>query len=67
METFSPPPLGAKNHSTAIVYSSIKVYYPAHLVKDAYSCLSSGDCYNVDLIKKRILNNNYESTLKQDG
>lgn len=43
---------GAKIHPTAIVYSSAKVYYPAHLVMDAYSCLASEvDCYNVVLIK----------------
>lgn len=42
---------GAKIHPTAIVYSSAKVYYPANLVMDAYSCLASNvDCYNVDLI-----------------
>lgn len=42
---------GAKIHDTAIVYSSAKVYYPANLVMDAYSCLASNvDCYNVDLI-----------------
>lgn len=42
---------GAKIHRTAIVYSSAKVYYPANLVMDAYSCLASEvDCYNVALI-----------------
>lgn len=42
---------GAKIHPTAIIYSSAKVYYPANLVMDAYSCLASNvDCYNVDLI-----------------
>lgn len=42
---------GAKIHPTAIIYSSAKVYYPANLVMDAYSCLASEvDCYNVDLI-----------------
>ena len=29
---------GAKVHSTAVVYSSAKVYYPANLEMDAYSC-----------------------------
>ena len=39
---------GAKIASTAIVYSSAKVYYPANLVMDDYSCLASDvDCYNV--------------------
>ena len=39
---------GAKVASTAVVYSSAKVYYPAHLVMDDYACLASDvDCYNV--------------------
>lgn len=39
---------GAKVAPTAIVYSSTKVYYPANLVMDGYSCLASDvDCYNV--------------------
>ncbi len=39
---------GAKIASTAIVYSSAKVYYPANLTMDDYACLSSDvDCYNV--------------------
>ena len=43
---------GAKIDSTAVVYSSAKIYYPANLVMERYSCLASGvDCYNVDLIK----------------
>ncbi len=43
---------GAKIHSTAVVYSSAKVYYPANLEMDAYSCLASDvDCYNVAPIK----------------
>jgi putative colanic acid biosynthesis acetyltransferase WcaF len=42
---------GAKIASTAVVYSSAKVYYPANLVMEAYSCLASDvDCYNVALI-----------------
>ncbi|WP_242385869.1 LbetaH domain-containing protein [Phocaeicola sartorii] len=43
---------GAKIHPTAVVYSSAKVYYPANLLMEAYSCLASDvDCYNVALIK----------------
>lgn len=39
---------GAKIHSTANIYSSAKIYYPANLEMDAYSCLASDvDCYNV--------------------
>lgn len=39
---------GAQIASTAIVYSSAKVYYPANLTMEAYSCLASDvDCYNV--------------------
>lgn len=39
---------GAKVASTAIVYSSAKVYYPANLTMDDYACLASDvDCYNV--------------------
>lgn len=42
---------GAKIHSTANIYSSAKVYYPANLVMEEYSCLASDvDCYNVDLV-----------------
>lgn len=42
---------GAKIHSTAVVYSSAKIYFPRNLIMDAYSCLASDvDCYNVDLI-----------------
>lgn len=43
---------GARIAPTAVVYSSAKVYYPANLVMEAYSCLASEvDCYNVALIK----------------
>lgn len=43
---------GAKIDSTAVVYSSAKVYYPANLVMERYSCLASDvDCYNVATIK----------------
>lgn len=39
---------GAKIAPTAVVYSSAKVYYPANLTLEAYSCLASDvDCYNV--------------------
>lgn len=42
---------GARIHSTAVVYSSTKIYYPANLEMHAHSCLSSGvDCYNVDRV-----------------
>ena len=42
---------GAKIHPTAVVYSSAKVYYPANLIMDAYSCLASDvNCYNVDIV-----------------
>ncbi|WP_417009039.1 putative colanic acid biosynthesis acetyltransferase [Bacteroides congonensis] len=38
----------AKIDSTAVVYSSAKVYYPKNLVMGRYSCLASNvDCYNV--------------------
>lgn len=43
---------GAKIHPTAIVYSSAKVYYPANLEMEEYSCLASDvDCYNVALLR----------------
>jgi len=39
---------GAKIDSTAKVYSSVKIYYPANLTMEAYSCLAPGvNCYNV--------------------
>lgn len=39
---------GAKIASTAVVYSSAKVYFPANLVMGEYSCLASDvNCYNV--------------------
>ena len=39
---------GAKVDGTAVVYSSARVYYPAHLTMGKYSCLASDvDCYNV--------------------
>lgn len=43
---------GAKIDSTAVVYSSAKVYYPANLIMERYACLASDvDCYNVDIIR----------------
>lgn len=43
---------GAQIAPTAVVYSSAKVYYPANLVMEAYSCLASEvDCYNVAPIR----------------
>lgn len=42
---------GAKIAPTAVVYSSAKVYYPANLVMEPYSCLAADvNCYNVDKI-----------------
>lgn len=39
---------GAKIASTAVVYSSTRIYYPANLTMEPHSCLASGvDCYNV--------------------
>lgn len=39
---------GAKIHSTANIYSSARIYYPANLTMEEYSCLASEvDCYNV--------------------
>lgn len=39
---------GAKIDSTAVVYSSARIYYPANLIMEAYSCIASDvDCYNV--------------------
>lgn len=39
---------GAKIHPTANIYSSAKIYYPANLTMEEYSCLTSEvDCYNV--------------------
>ena len=43
---------GAKIAKNAVIYSSAKVYYPANLIMEEYSCLASNvDCYNVDVIK----------------
>ena len=39
---------GAKVHPTAQVDSSARIYYPANLTMEAYSCLADGvECYNV--------------------
>lgn len=43
---------GAKIHSKAVVYSSVRIYMPWNLEMAEYSCLSPEvDCYNVDKIK----------------
>ena len=43
---------GAKIHRTAHVYSTAKIYYPANLMMEEYSCMSSDvECYNVDFVK----------------
>lgn len=43
---------GAKVHSKAVVYSSVRIYIPWNLEMDEYSCLAPEvDCYNVAKIK----------------
>ena len=43
---------GAKLHSKAHIYSSVKIWAPWNLEMEAYSCLAPYvDCYNTDLIK----------------
>lgn len=43
---------GARIEKGAVVYSTAKVYYPANLIMEEYSCLASNvDCYNVDVVK----------------
>lgn len=43
---------GAKITKGAVVYSTAKIYYPANLIMEEYSCLASNvDCYNVDVIR----------------
>ena len=43
---------GAKIDKTAVVYSSVKIYYPSNLIMEKYSCLASEvNCYNVALIR----------------
>lgn len=42
---------GAKVHSTAVVYSSVKIYQPWNLEMHEYACLAPEvDCYNVGKI-----------------
>lgn len=39
---------GAHIDSTAVIYSTAKIFYPANLMMEKYSCLASNvDCYNV--------------------
>lgn len=39
---------GAKIADTAVVYSSVSIYWPANLIMGEYSCLADGvNCYNV--------------------
>lgn len=43
---------GAKIASSAVIHSSVKIFYPKNLVMDEYSCLASDvNCYNVAPIK----------------
>jgi putative colanic acid biosynthesis acetyltransferase WcaF len=43
---------GAKIHSKAVVYSSVRIYMPWNLEMDEYSCLAPEvDCYNAAKIK----------------
>ncbi|HMM01892.1 MULTISPECIES: putative colanic acid biosynthesis acetyltransferase [unclassified Dysgonomonas] len=43
---------GAKIDATAVIYSSARIYYPANLIMEHYSCLASEvNCYNVALVK----------------
>lgn len=43
---------GAKVHSKAVVYSSVRIYMPWNLEMEEYACLSPEvDCYNVAKIK----------------
>jgi len=43
---------GAKVHSKAVVYSSVRIYMPWNLEMDEYSCLAPEvDCYNAAKIK----------------
>lgn len=42
---------GAKIHSKAVVYSTVRIYAPWNLEMHAYSCLAPEvDCYNVDKV-----------------
>lgn len=43
---------GAKIDSTAVIYSSAKIYYPANLIMERNAWLAPDvDCYNVDKIR----------------
>lgn len=43
---------GAKVSKKAVIYSAAKIYYPANLIMEDYSCLASNvECYNVNIIK----------------
>lgn len=43
---------GAEIDSTAVIYSTARIYYPANLVMDEYACIASDvDCYNVAPIR----------------
>lgn len=42
---------GAKVHSTAHVYSSVKIWYPANLIMDEHACLAPHvNCYNMNIV-----------------
>lgn len=42
---------GARISGTANVYSSARIFYPANLVMEEYSCIASDvECYNVDKV-----------------
>ena len=50
---------GAKVHSTAHIYSSVKIWFPANLIMDECACLGPYvNCYNMNIIhigKKAIV------------
>lgn len=42
---------GAKVHSTAHVYGTVKVWYPANLIMDEHACLAPYvNCYNMNIV-----------------
>lgn len=42
---------GAQIHSTAHVYSSVKIWYPANLIMDENACLAPHvNCYNMNIV-----------------
>lgn len=42
---------GAQIHSTAHVYSSVKIWYPANLIMDEHACLAPHvNCYNMNVV-----------------